>query len=115
MSCSACFNDYLINCQDAITINAPLAPSTEYKWNIRDKFNNVYEGDFTTDVAGAWSINVADLPAGLINQHAGDYKLTVLDSSCSPVRLKLAQEYDCINFHVKGGTAVKDEIGCPME
>lgn len=115
MSCSACFNDFLIKCPESVKVNAPLTPSSTYRWNITDKFNHVYEGEFTTDEDGLWEIPVEDLPDGLLTEYSGEFKLTVLDNSCSPVRLKLAQEYDSIHFHVKGGTAVKDNLGCPVD
>lgn len=114
MSCAGtCFKDHLISVEDTIHVFAQLSPSTGYTWRITSKFGKVYEGSVTTDADGFFDIPVNALPDGFFTEFSGDFKLEVLDTdSCKPVNFKVAQEYDCINFHVKGGTAVKDALGC---
>jgi hypothetical protein len=112
MECNSCFQDYLAKCNLAIRVYAQLTPATDYIWVITDKFGNKYQGDFTTDADGFWEIQVADLPSGMLTQYSGDFTLQVQDSGCKPVKFKIAQEHDCINFTIKGGNYEKDSIGC---
>lgn len=118
MSCITCFEDYLAKCPDVINVFAQLpvlAPYENYTWTIRDKFDQIYSGSFITDEDGFWQIPVEDLPDGLLTSFSGEFLLQVQDSSCKPIKFKIAQEYDCISFHIKGGTFVKDTIGCNFE
>lgn len=110
--CSTCFTDFLAKCTDEITVYAQLSPLTEYTWIITDKFSKRYSNLFTTDSDGFWSIPVEDLPAGLLTEYSGLFTLEVMDSGCKPVRMKIAQQYSCIDFVVKGGTQEKDTLGC---
>jgi hypothetical protein len=112
MNCDYCFHDYIAKCNLAITIYAQLAPLSDFTWIITDKFGNKYQGEFTTDSDGFWQIQVSDLPPGMLTQYSGDFTLQVQDTGCKPVKFKIAQEVDCINFTIKGGTYEKDTIGC---
>lgn len=112
MNCNSCFQDYLAKCNLSIQVYAQLSPLSDYTWIITDKFCNKYQGEFTTDADGFWQILVADLPPGFLTQYSGEFSLQVQDSSCKPVKFKTAQEYDCINFHIKGGNYEKDTLGC---
>lgn len=114
MSCTTCFSDYLAKCNEAISVFARLEPNSaylQYKWVITDKFDNKYEGNFVTDADGFWEIPVSELPEGLLTQYSGNFKIEVFDAEDTPVRFLIAQEYDCIDFEIKGGTLVKDQIG----
>lgn len=112
MNCNPCFSDFIAKCNLHIQVYAQLAPLSDYIWIITDKFGNKYQGDFTTDSDGFWQIPVDQLPSGLLTQYSGEFTLQVQDSGCKPTKFKLAGEYDCINFTVKGGTYEKDTIGC---
>lgn len=112
MNCNCCFVDFIAKCNLRIQVYAQLAPLTDYIWIITDKFGNKYQGEFTTDSDGFWQIPVDELPGGLLTQYSGEFTLQVQDSGCKPTKFKLAGEYDCINFTVKGGTYEKDTIGC---
>jgi len=112
MNCNPCFQDYLAKCNLAIQVYAQLSPLSDYTWIITNKFGNKYQGEFTTDSDGFWQIQVSDLPPGMLTQYSGDFTLQVQDSGCKPVKFKVAQEYDCINFHIKGGNYEKDTLGC---
>lgn len=111
-SCNCCFTDYLAKCETEVIINTTLTPAAAYRWVITDKFDNKYEGDVTSGDNGELTIPVADLPAGLLTQYSGDFLLQIYDSSCGPIKFKLLGEYDCISFSIRGGTFVKNEIGC---
>jgi hypothetical protein len=111
-TCNCCFTDWIARCEDDIQVFAQLEPSSDYTWIITDKFNNKYSGAFTTDEDGYWSIPVEELPAGLLTEYSGSFTLQVQDEGCKPVKFKIAQEYDCIDFTVKGGTMSKNNIGC---
>lgn len=98
---------------------AQLTPLTQYEWVITDKFNREYSGIFTTDADGFWQIPVADLPEGLLTEYSGNFTLQVYEfevypsqAKCAPVKFKIAQEYDCINFNLRAGTREKNNLGC---
>jgi len=110
--CCTCFTDYIAKCNTVLTVYAQLSPLTEYTWIITDKFQKKYSGQFTTDSDGFWSIPVDELPSGLLTEYSGLFTLEVQDSGCKPVKFKVAQEYTCIDFTVKGGTYEKDTLGC---
>lgn len=112
MNCNPCFSDFIAKCNLHIQVYAQLAPLSDYIWIITDKFGNKYQGEFTTDSDGFWQIPVDELPSGLLTQYSGEFTLQVQDSGCKPVKFKVAQEFDCISFTVKGGTYEKDTIGC---
>lgn len=116
MECNCCFNDFIAKCEETLEVNVFLTPATNYRWIITDKFDHKYEGDVTSDADGHLSIPVTDLPAGLLTQYAGDFKLEILEEeSCTPIKFKIAGEYDCISFSVKGGNFVKDYLGCTID
>jgi len=112
MNCNCCFQDYLAKCNLSVQVYAQLSPLSDYTWIIKDKFGNLYQGEFTTDSDGFWEIPVDQLPSGLLTQYSGEFTLQVQDAGCKPVKFKVAQEYDCINFTVKGGNHEKNNIGC---
>lgn len=111
-ACICCFSDFLAKCNTSIEVFAQLQPLTSYRWVISDKFGHKYEGDFTTDSDGFWTIPVDQLPAGLLTEYSGMFSLEVMDTGCRPVTFKVAGEYNCIDFTVKGGTYEKNTLGC---
>jgi hypothetical protein len=111
-SCDCCFEDYIVKCNTEIQSYLQLAPLTAYTWVISDKFDHKYQGDFTTDSDGFWTIPVSDLPPGLLTEYSGMFKLEVQDGSCKPIKFKAAQEFYCARFTVKGGTYEKNTLGC---
>jgi hypothetical protein len=115
LTCGTCFKDYITHCETGILVHTFLAPNTDYTWKIQDKFGNEYEGSVTTNANGEFTIPVEDLPAGLLTEFSGKFKLQVYNAGCRPVNLLMAQEYDCIEFEVRGGTSIKDEIGCEVQ
>jgi len=115
MTCCTCFTDFLARCPEEIQVYAQLQPSTMYTWVITDKFGKQWSEEFTTDADGFWTIDVDDLPAGLLTEYSGDFKLQVLDQSCKPTKFKVAQEYTCINFNIVGGARIKNTLGCTFE
>lgn len=110
-TCTCCYSDYLVKCNDTIQVNAKLEPLTNYKWVITDKFNRQYEAEFVTDGSGFWQIDTDDLPAGLLTEFSGEFKLQVFDENGEPQNFKIAQITDCINFNIHAGTRVKDNLG----
>lgn len=111
-SCCSCFEDFVVKCPTEIRVFAQLTPLTDYTWVITDKFDRQYQGEFTTDENGFWTIPVEDLPEGLLTEFSGNFKLQVIDGECKPIKFLVASEYDCINFNVKAGTREKDNLGC---
>lgn len=116
MSCSHHFSDYLVECPEGIKVNIqlPNGPYTEYTWVITDKFQKQYSGEVTSDGDGHFLIPVDDLPPGLLNPHSGEFSLSVYEVGdlCKKIRFLAAKEYEEIRFEVKGGTRVKDNLGC---
>lgn len=94
-----------------------LEPESWYRWVITDKFRNQYQGEMQTDGNGFFSIPVADLPAGLLTQYSGYFKLQVyqLYASCAPEKFKVAGIFDCIEFTITGGTFTKNNLGCDFD
>jgi hypothetical protein len=42
-------------------------------------------------------------------------KLEVMQAGgCTPVKIPILSEYECIDIEVKGGTMDKSTIGCPL-
>lgn len=111
-NCDCCFTDFIAKCETEIRVYAQLEPTTDYTWVIKDKFNKEYSDTFTTDADGFWSIAIDQLPPGLLTEYSGQFTLTVMDEGCKPVRMKIAQQYTCIDFTVKGGTYEKNNLGC---
>lgn len=114
-SCTCCFTDYLVQCDDFIQVYAQLQPDTTYSWIITDKFDKQYSEEFTTDENGFWQIPTASLPPGLLTEYGGVFSLEVLDQSCKPTKFKIASEYNCIDFSVKAGTRLKNTLGCTFD
>lgn len=113
---SSSFEDYLTKCETEIEVRARLLAGANYKWRIRDHFEKEYEGAFTTDENGYWSIPVSELPAGLLNHYNGRFLLEVLHAeTCRPVHMLIAREYENIIFEIRGGTGEKNTIGCEVE
>lgn len=110
--CCTCFSDFLVKCTEEIQVYAQLSPLSDYTWIITDKFDKKYSGQFTTDADGFWTIPVDQLPPGLLTEYSGSFYLEVQDSGCKPVKFKVAQEYSCIDFVIKGGTYEKNTLGC---
>jgi hypothetical protein len=123
MSCTApVFKDHLSNCQDTITVFSILEPATTYKWVITDKFGKEYSGEAQTDGDGHFEIDVDDLPAGLLNQYGGEFKLEVFthegiygELQCQRVLIPMAKYYESIVIDVRGGTNPKTNIGCEFD
>lgn len=111
-TCECCFTDYIAKCNTHLQVYAQLAPLSDYTWIIKDKFSKLYSGSFTTDADGFWTIPVDQLPPGLLTEYSGLFTLEVQDSGCKPTKFKVAQEYSCIDFTVKGGTYEKNTLGC---
>lgn len=116
-NCNCCFTDTLAKCETEIQVNAMLTPESFYRWVIIDKFRNQYQGEVQTDVNGFFTIPVEDLPAGLLTQYSGSFKLQVyqLYAACAPEKFKIAGIYDCIEFEITGGTFTKNNLGCDFE
>lgn len=113
-TCTCCFEDYLVKCDEVIRVNTKLDPNTGYKWVITDKFNREYSGQIETNDDGHFDIPVADLPAGLLTEFSGEFTLQVfaVNAYCGPLRFRMAHEYDCIRFTLRAGTNVKNNLGC---
>lgn len=111
------FSDYIVQCTDELQVNALLAPATQYKWVIVDKFDNESSGFSTTDGNGFFVISIIDLPEGLLTKYSGEFTLKVFSATddCKQVSFKCAKYYDEICLHVRAGNRVKNNLGCSFE
>lgn len=115
MSCGHTFFDHISNCNTAIRVNALLQPATPYTWCIRDKFDKEYTGVSISNADGFIDIDLVDLPDGFFTPFSGSFCLTILDGQCHKIDFKMTKYYDEIHFDVKGGTRVKDALGCDFD
>ena len=113
-SLSSVFSDFIAKCNTNLTVYAQLEPLQDYRWIITDKFDAKYEGSITTDENGFFDIATSDLPEHLLNSYAGNFLLQIQDTTCKPIKFKVASEYQAISFSVKQGNYVKDFLGCPF-
>ncbi len=120
MACLPCYKDW-ISCGNAtIDVVGKLAASTAYIWTITNK-GAKYQGEVTTNSDGGFTIDVADLPDGLLNPYAGVFTLTVTANDAYQCAASTWNEsaycdsYDCIEFEVVNGSANKNTLGCPCE
>lgn len=113
-TCLCCYEDFLVKCGENIQVFAKMTPDTQYFWIITDKFDRQYQGRVTTDEDGFCVILTGDLPAGLLTEFSGSFKLQFFEetNSCAPVTFTIAQQTDCINFTLRAGNREKNNLGC---
>lgn len=116
MGCGHTFFDFISNCGSTLKVNALLSPAIPYEWQITDKFNNTYSGISIADEQGFISIDVTDLPDGFFTPWSGTFVLKIKDpNSCGFNDFKIAQFVESIQFDVKGGTRIKESLGCDFD
>jgi hypothetical protein len=114
-TCSPNYQDFLVNCDEFLRVNAVFIPTTAYTWIITDKFGHEYSGSVTTDEDGVMDIAVADLPEGLLNPFGGTFVLKIQDTECQTLPLRMMGVYPAIEFEVKAGTREKNTLGCEVD
>ncbi len=120
MACLPCLKDWISCGNDEIIVTGTLAANTAYIWQLENK-GAKYSGDVTTDANGNFTILVSELPNGLLNPYAGIFELTVVADDAYQCTSSTwndsayCNSYDCINFEVVNGTAIKNTLGCPCE
>jgi len=119
IDCTPCYKDHISCGNDTIMVLGTLTADTEYKWILSNKGAN-YSGIATTDANGNFTIDVADLPNGLLNPYAGEFNLQVVtaDDYCIQSTWNNSAyciPYTCISFEVVNGTDVKNTLGCPCD
>lgn len=114
------FEDFLTNCGTEIVLNAALVAGDPYRWEIQDKFGNIYAGEANADPYGT-SLTIdltdpAEVPTGLINAYGGTYTLKLFSTvdECRQVIFKMARYYTEVRFTTTRGTLVKDSLGCEI-
>lgn len=106
MHCDTCFPVDIQECPDYLAIDAGLAGSTKYRWQIKDKFGTVYIGLAQTDATGVLYIPVADsdtFPSGFFMHFSGAFKLTafeyISETGTQPATFSIDDAlYDCIEL-----------------
>jgi hypothetical protein len=114
--CACAFEDYVVQCQENIVVNAHLEPLTEFTWRVIDKFGNHYSGQVTTNEQGQVTIPVTNLPDGFLTQFSGVFTLQFFEDAgfCTPAPVKMAKVYSGIEFTVKPGNYEKNNLGCEL-
>lgn len=112
MVCPSCYQDYISKCPVSLSIKAGLTPDTDYTAYVTDKFEHIYNIDFTTNGEGIGVIDLSELPEGLLNPHSGMFKIRVYDDAYDFQDLTINETtYDCIEFDVRGGDFTKTYLG----
>lgn len=98
LPCSECLRIDVPGC--VTTINIELDGITDANnWLLTDKHGNRYRGDVKVD-DGVYYIDVADLPAGLLNPFAGTFKIQFFEAdSNTPLEFTVCEEettYTCL-------------------
>lgn len=109
------FQDFLSNCNDEIVLNALLTAGQTYKWTITNRLGNQYSGTSAADVYGtSLTIDLEDLPEGLINNYAGGFYLELFDTTdeCKAISFKMTRYYEKVFFDMVAGSNIKNNLGC---
>ena len=80
MACTSCLQVSLPSCPSQIAVNGGLSPSTMYRWEIENKFGQIFNGITTTDATGLLAINIIDdpyIPKGSFMSFSGPFILKV--------------------------------------
>lgn len=113
MACKTCFEDWICKClpyDSQIVIRAYL-PAGTYTVVVTDKFDNKYDVEVIVEgVGNFFAINIDDFPEGLFFDTV---KIEVMaEDGCTPIKIPILSEYDCIELTGKGGTMDKSTVGC---
>lgn len=110
-TCETCYQIKLPSCVDSILLKAGLDPSNAFTWVITDKFGNKYSKEVTSDVNGYITIDVDDLPEGLLTPFSGTFELAILNSGGETVSFIYNDiTYTCIQFSLFDSTGVLQAI-----
>ncbi len=120
-NCDKCYEASAPECPSSLILNCELIPTTDYFVMLTDKFGEQYTQAVTSDAEGKVSFKTSQLPAGMLNRHAGNFKIEVrkLNTDCTPETLKLccdgaAQNFQCVllSFFQSTLGSLPTEIGC---
>ncbi len=110
MACSSCISITLPQCPEQIVVNAGLLSNTQYRWEMTDKFDKIYNGISITDGTGILAIDVidnADIPKGLFMPFSGVFILKAYQWISAFVLGDAAQftvndvDYDCVELRFR--------------
>lgn len=96
--CSTCLEVILQSCPETIQVKG-LTAATEYYWIITTKFGKLYQKLTTTDAEGVLTIDCSILPEGMLNPHAGAFRLEVRAGANYLTIIPLTldgESYDCL-------------------
>lgn len=119
MACTNCYKDWISCGNTQLVVAGTLQDSTPYRWILTTPQGAKYSGEVTTNTSGQFTIPVSSLPEGLLNPYAGSFTLQVVANDayqCASATWNdsaYCTPYDCIEFEVKNGDAVKNTLGCP--
>ena len=119
--CIPCYKDYISCGLTQLHVIGRLVASSAYTWVLTTPQGAKYSAEITTDTAGAFTIDVAALPEGLLNPYAGIFTLTVKNNDAYDCNgstwndSAYCEKYDCISFEVVNGDEIKNTLGCPCE
>lgn len=94
---------------DCLTSLAIMTDQVSQSITVRltDKFNQIYYKSLTTEPSGLFILDLADdiiFPLGLINEAAGQFKLSVIKDGQNVPFTVDSKEYGCLMFEAKRTT-----------
>jgi hypothetical protein len=109
VNCPTCLKVALPSCPPQIVVNGGLEVNSRYRWEITDKFENIYNGVTDTDATGLLQINIqddVDIPKGLFNSFSGVFILKVYSFlsqfEVDPASFTVGDiVYDCVELKFK--------------
>lgn len=89
-----------------LVIAAGLTASTSYYVWVVDKFGNIFRDQYTTNLAGSFTLLEANYPTGMLNPYAGAFEIFVsMDQdgdTIVPMDFGDADEYNCAILRISG-------------
>lgn len=101
LNCSECYETELITCYSHLILDVSLDPNTTYYVWLKDKFNNFYIVQVTSDANGDLSVPVEEFPEGLLIENTGSFTLYISTTSATNTKETFTvgyTDYDCVVF-----------------
>lgn len=111
------FCDYVTSGVATIVVNAILAASTNYFWEIIDQFGKKHFIPFTTDEDGKGNIDTTELPDGFVNPAMGTFAVRVKRdiNSCDYESMIIPVSFEAIHVDVVASNEEKNQLGCTTD
>lgn len=108
-NCSTCYETSFQSCYNWINLDLGLTANHSYWIWIKDKFENNYHIQVTSDGFGSFAIPLADFPEGLLTESAGFFTLSVSTSDTTNTAESFTIgyiSYTCVLFNMFSNTEI---------